>query len=72
MDIEEIRARVEKIRQAGDGCGGHDAHMLEDDLYFDFIRWIASCPDVGRITLEICAEEVLKTKKLAFERNYFD
>jgi hypothetical protein len=68
MTVEEIRARVEKVRAlALDERDNEDAHGEEDDLYRDVLRAIAAgqCEDPAA-----CAAEAVKTAEFDYDRWY--
>jgi hypothetical protein len=62
MTLEEIKARIEKIKAISDDPEA--AHSAEDDLYRDFIDHVAKRKDkIGEM-----AYYVLKSKQLDFPR----
>jgi hypothetical protein len=63
MNVKEIRARVETIREAAWG-DEEEAHFLEDDLWESVLHHIALD---GR-NASTLAKEALKTKDIEFGR----
>ena len=63
MTHDEAKMRVLAIREA---AGDYEtAHSMEDELYLDFVRHIAS----GQSQYRAVAEEILKTRKFDFARH---
>ena len=62
MDIQTIKKRIEEIRELRSDY--KLAHGLEDNLYIDFIKYIAR--QKGEYAKE--AREILKTDKIDFNR----
>lgn len=63
MTVEEIKARVGKIDRYK--CDDESAHALEDELYLDFIKWVAA---KGGVKASTKAKEVLKASEIKFSR----
>ncbi len=63
MDIEEIKATVEEIRELRHS--DESAHIREDALHVKFIEFIA---EQGSPELQAMAKEVLKTGEIPFCR----
>lgn len=68
--IRTIREKVQEIKVLG-SADYEVAHMLEDSLYEEVIRYFSSekndfTPDTVR---QVC-QEVLKTKAIRFRRHY--
>ena len=64
MSIEDIKARIDDIREvAGDD---EAAHSREDELYADFIAFVAKEPMSWGLADK--AKLVLSTRDLKFER----
>ena len=65
MNIQEIQEKVQHIRDiAGDD---EMAHVEEDDLRAEFIRYVASSRHASAELREM-ANEVLKTEQIEFGR----
>jgi hypothetical protein len=64
MTLKEIKSRIKYIKS--NKRDNESAHASEDQLFFDFIKHVASLD----IPLSILAKEVLKTDKIKFERWY--
>jgi hypothetical protein len=63
MTLEEIKERLQYIESISDD--DEAAHGREDDLYEEFIRYVA---DNAPEPLSELAREVLKSKDITFER----
>lgn len=63
MDIEDIKAQIEKIKNSGDP---ESQHRMEDDLYISVLTAIAN----GANDPSSLAKEVLKVSELDFPRWY--
>lgn len=64
MNLKEIKARIDDIREvAGDD---ETAHAREDELYADFIAFVAENPMSRGLADK--AKLVLSTRDLKFER----
>jgi len=63
MNLEKIKEEISAIkRQAADDP--ETAHSLEDNLYFDFVKFVAQRKDkIGKF-----AQVILKTKRISFPR----
>lgn len=68
MNIKDIEDRVKSI----DGCQRDDeeAHSREDNLYYDFIEYVASSSGHDGAKLREMAKAVLETKDINFHRWY--
>lgn len=65
MNIEEVKDRLTKIANAN--CDDAQAHILEDELYSDFVAFVAS----GEYAhLSDMAKLILTSKDIDFERWY--
>lgn len=65
MDIEECKMRVRDI--SARACDDESAHILEDSLYADFVRYVA---EKSSGELAEMAKEILKTGDIKFSRWY--
>ena len=63
MDIEEIKARVEGIKNIASDYEG--AHAVEDQLMYDFIKYVS---ENGEPLLAEMASEIMKTEQIEFPR----
>lgn len=64
MTVDDVRERVENIRQAA--FDDEAAHGMEDELYAEVLKAIAN----GADNPEKLAAEALKTEKIEFSRWY--
>jgi len=64
MTVDDVRERVENIRQAA--FDDEVAHGMEDELYAEVLKAIAN----GADSPEKLAAEALKTEKIEFSRWY--
>jgi len=65
MELEEIRGRVDKIAKEGDWGNDEGAHAQEDELFYDFVKFIyLSAPE----PFASKAREVLRSLDLDFSR----
>lgn len=62
MTHDEAKRRVQDIRDMA--SDDESAHSAEDQLYADFVRYVASQEGPHRAI----AEEILKTEKIDFSR----
>lgn len=63
MELEEIRNRVNKIAKDGDRGNDEGAHTEEDELFYDFVKFIhLSAPE----PFASKAREVLRSLELDF------
>lgn len=72
MTYKELNDRLEDIRILSEGkqCDTHPmAHQMEDNLYRDFISYVAEL-DKNLPTLAEKAKMVLSTKEMKFSRWY--
>jgi hypothetical protein len=67
MSIEEINERVREINAEAAKCDNEVAHIKEDNLYKEFIQYVAESP-FATATLSDKAEAVLKAQNIQFER----
>jgi hypothetical protein len=65
MTIEEIEARVKEIDRIKDD--DEAAHGRENDLYMEFIEYVATLPDLP-LDLAVKAQWCLKTQTIDFAR----
>ena len=65
MKLKEIKERLKEIEKVKDDP--ESAHAKKDDLYRDFIKYVASINDTF---LKEKAIEVLKVEKIDFDRWY--
>lgn len=73
MDIKIIKDRVAEIGVPGKEEEGDNEcrHIMEDELYIDFIEYIAKTDNLPNISqLKLMAQEVLKAKDIHFTRWY--
>lgn len=66
MNLKTIKKRIEQIKQKTDDDGV--AHSIEDDLYLDFINYVAKNSKNKKI--KEMALEVLKTNEISFDKWY--
>lgn len=66
MDIEEIEYRIEKIKQADKDEDDERAHAKEDELYLDFIQYVAKSSKDPELASK--AKMLLETQELEFLR----
>jgi hypothetical protein len=65
MNIGVIKARLDLIDHVKKDP--EKAHIMEDDLYHDFIKFISGYP-LSPEHIKDLAKEVLKSKKIEFDR----
>ena len=65
MTIEQIRARIEEIRS--NKSDPDKAHTLEDELLWDFVRYIHSTGNKDGLLKEK-AELILTSQDIEFQR----
>lgn len=73
MDIKIIQSRVAEIGVIAEGeeVDNEEGHYLEDQLYIDFIEYIATTDNLPSISkLKLMAQEVIKAKAIRFTRWY--
>jgi hypothetical protein len=68
VTIEDVRKRVEKIRQLQDDP--EEAHALEDQLRQDVLEVIAEGEVMNATYMRLLATEALATKWFGFPRLY--
>lgn len=64
MDVDQIKIRLSQIEQVADD---HEAHVMQDVLYKDFITFVAQ---TAPSPLSGMAAEVLKVSEIDFCRWY--
>lgn len=64
MTIDDVRKRVEAIRQVAEAEDDETAHGMEDELYAEVLKAIAN----GADNPDKLASEALKTEKIEFFR----
>lgn len=63
MNLAEVQRRIQEIENSA-----HDpevAHGLEDNLYADFVEWVA---EEGNHPFALVATQVLRTPEIDFPR----
>ena len=67
MTIKDIQARLDEIKSHGNEENYEESHPLEDQLYIDFIEWVASLK-MGDISKK--ANRILMARRFGFTRWY--
>lgn len=65
MELTEIKMIIERIKYRVNQNDDEYAHIIEEDLYFKFIKYVAK---VGDEDLKKKAKAVLKSSKIPFRR----
>ncbi|UNY40688.1 hypothetical protein KLEB271_gp63 [Bacillus phage vB_BauS_KLEB27-1] len=66
MTVDDVRKRVEVIRNEAEAADNETAHSMEDELYAEVLKAIAN----GADNPEKLAAEALETEKIEFYRWY--
>ena len=66
MRLEDIQERVEQIKDLCQEGDDEQCHGLEDDLYVDFVKYIAN--SIVDEKLSEMAKAILKTRDFNFDR----
>ncbi len=68
MNVDTVEARIDQIREVGD-CNPEIAHEMEDQLFMDFIEWVAEKQPAPAEAATV-AKAVMKVLDLDFPRWY--
>ena len=64
MNVEYVRERLAELKRIGNK-DFEKAHSLEDDLYAEFVRYVARH---GSTELQNLAHEILRSKDINYRR----
>lgn len=66
--LEDVRRRLEQIREAAERGDSETAHDLEDKLLWHFVQLAADGDPYAPERLDLIATEVLKSREIDFKR----